>query len=99
MKLCVGGPREHVLWRKQQALLRRNREHCCCCRGSGRTLLCNGRLLWEELGYKRSGARLQEECCCGMGSTSSTCFFFSYTIVEALFLFIILQNCRRKRER
>jgi len=30
---------------------------------NGRTLLRNGALLWEELGYKRSGMKMWEEHC------------------------------------
>jgi hypothetical protein len=47
----------------EQCCCKESGEHCCCyCGESGRTLLRNGRLLREELGYKRSETNLREEC-------------------------------------
>jgi len=52
-----------LLRRKQGSLLQRNREDYCCYMGSMKTLPRSGMLLWKELGYKRNGMRLWEECC------------------------------------
>jgi hypothetical protein len=61
-------------------------------------LLHSGTLLWEELGYKKSGMRLYEERCFKMESTSSTSsFIFPYTIV-GIFLFLLSYKVAKEEE-